>query len=552
MVSHQEHGAWSGVQRQGQGMVEYINTMAQGLGCMLQSHMPLRPSFSPSLPFPPSLPSFPFPSHSMLSLSLPSPQLAFSSLSSQWPWQNPLPDAHSHGSGNGLGQDAKLGFPVVDWSLDGFESPSIYQLGQEVGYQFGQAGARVGACLGDLTGTVMQHFSGHQPVAHTDGDVSQESMQASSLLPPLCADIVGFSPAMKVEGLQLESQAPSNKGVISPVSTKGMGQGRAEEREETPVDAVASSAHGYDMRGISNEDSVNILTNSQGQQLQKQRSISVSTTFDSRNQDIETSVVARGEVWRAEASHGGASSPLFLVQVGPVLFVRASTLLIPIHLSKRHCLWYGFDRKEGLHSICPAVWSKHRQWLVMSMICLNPITCSFMDLQFPNGQLTYVTREGLTGSAFMPAFGGLLQAQGRIPGETKVSYSCKTKWGTRISPAIQLPDKSVSMEIVQPLAWQQSGIMVRPSLELCVTPMMGARTSGWRAEVNHYPMEKLSWGGGCTHYVETRAFASLSLGRSKRNGEHIGSSGLVVQVETPIDNIRRTSISLQLNSGVEF
>jgi hypothetical protein len=25
-----------------------------------------------------------------------------------------------------------------------------------------------------------------------------------------------------------------------------------------------------------------------------------------------------------------------------------------------------------------------------------------------------------------------------------------------------------------------------------------------------------------------------------------------VQVETPIDNIRRTSISLQLNSGVEF
>jgi len=85
-----------------------------------------------------------------------------------------------------------------------------------------------------------------------------------------------------------------------------------------------------------------------------------------------------------------------------------------------------------------------------------------------------------------------------------------------------------------------------------VTPMMGARTSGWRAEVNHYPMEKLSWGGGCTHYVETRAFASLSLGRSKRNGEHIGSSGLVVQVETPIDNIRRTSISLQLNSGVEF
>lgn len=50
---------------------------------------------------------------------------------------------------------------------------------------------------------------------------------------------------------------------------------------------------------------------------------------------------------------------------------------------------------------------------------------TFMDLQFPNGQLTYVAGEGLTTSAFLPLFGGLLQAQGQYPGETRFSFSCK-------------------------------------------------------------------------------------------------------------------------------
>lgn len=48
-----------------------------------------------------------------------------------------------------------------------------------------------------------------------------------------------------------------------------------------------------------------------------------------------------------------------------------------------------------------------------------------MDLQFPNGQLTYVAGEGLTTSAFLPVLGGLLQAQGHYPGETRFSFSRK-------------------------------------------------------------------------------------------------------------------------------
>lgn len=50
---------------------------------------------------------------------------------------------------------------------------------------------------------------------------------------------------------------------------------------------------------------------------------------------------------------------------------------------------------------------------------------SFVDLQFPNGQLTYVSGEGLTTSVFVPLCGGLLQAQGQYPGDMRFSFSCK-------------------------------------------------------------------------------------------------------------------------------
>lgn len=57
-------------------------------------------------------------------------------------------------------------------------------------------------------------------------------------------------------------------------------------------------------------------------------------------------------------------------------------------------------------------------------------TQSFVDLQFPNGQLTYVSGEGLTTSAFLPICGGLLQAQGQYPGEMRFSFSCKVRLRT--------------------------------------------------------------------------------------------------------------------------
>jgi hypothetical protein len=82
----------------------------------------------------------------------------------------------------------------------------------------------------------------------------------------------------------------------------------------------------------------------------------MSATYNTRSNDIESSVVARGDLWRLEASRGGSTSgndtsPLYLIQLGPLLFVRDSTLLLPVHLSKQHLLWYGYDRKVLILSV---------------------------------------------------------------------------------------------------------------------------------------------------------------------------------------------------------
>lgn len=79
----------------------------------------------------------------------------------------------------------------------------------------------------------------------------------------------------------------------------------------------------------------------------------MSSSYDSRTNGMEHSLAARGDLWRVEASHSSSTasdgnSSLFLLQLGPLLFLRDSTLLLPLHLSKQHLLWYGYDRKVCL------------------------------------------------------------------------------------------------------------------------------------------------------------------------------------------------------------
>ncbi|KAG8364835.1 hypothetical protein BUALT_Bualt18G0039900 [Buddleja alternifolia] len=271
-----------------------------------------------------------------------------------------------------------------------------------------------------------------------------------------------------------------------------------------------------------------------------QGTINVTSTYDSRTRNFENCLNAREDLWRVEASRGSSTSgninsSLFLVQLGPILFVRDSTLLLPVHLSKQHLLWYGYDK-----------------WNAFPLSsCVVEAQESFLDLQFPNGQVTYVSGEGLSTSAFVPVCGGLLQAQGQYPGEMKFSFSCKNKWGTRVTPILQWPDKSFALSLDQALAWKRSGLMVRPTVQFSFCPTFGGSSPGLRMELTHSLKEELNLICGCALVTHPSAFASISVGRSKSNG-NVGSTGVVVKVETPLGNFDRPSLSVQLNSGIEF
>uniref|UniRef100_A0A0D9V591 Uncharacterized protein n=1 Tax=Leersia perrieri TaxID=77586 RepID=A0A0D9V591_9ORYZ len=400
----------------------------------------------------------------------------------------------------------------------------------DIGGRLGQAGVEIGASVGGA----VQHAVRQLPLPFRNGQIRRRKLPKTEQAPPPAATAgegaVGLSVERAVDRCPLEAAAAAATGSAAASSVSGaVGGDDLEEEDEGFGCEIGTFGNFKKAKGT----------------------VNISAAYNTRSNDIESSVVARGDLWRLEASRssstsGNDSSPLYLVQLGPLLFVRDSTLLLPVHLSKQHLLWYGYDRKNGVHSLCPAIWSKHRKWLMMSMMCLNPVACSFMDLQFPNGQLTYVAGEGITASGFLPLFGGLLQAHGKFPGETRVSFSCKNKRGTRFTPMFQWPDKSLSFGVTQALAWKRSGLMVRPSVQVSVCPTFGGNDPGVRAEVIHSLKEELNVMCGLSCSRHPSAFTALSIGRSKWNGQ-MGSSGVVVTLETPLNNIGRPSLSVQLN-----
>ncbi|KAE9585124.1 hypothetical protein Lalb_Chr25g0285681 [Lupinus albus] len=407
-----------------------------------------------------------------------------------------------------------FGLGSIDYGANGVSA--LFDIGNRIG----QAGADFGASLNGL----VQQFFRWLPVP-----------------------VESFMPEDVLMGsLRVERDKGRQRNGVGVVVKENLGLGSLSEKLKNHGFAEISSG------GIVDEEVGGFNLG------KRQGIINVTATYDSGTQEVERSFVARGDLWRVEASHGNSTSTsgnedssLFLVQLGPLLFIRDSTLLFPVHLSKQHLLWYGYDRKNGMHSLCPAVWSKHRRWLLTSMLCLNPLACSFVDLQCPNGQLTYVSGEGITTSAFLPLFGGLLQAQGQYPGEMRFSFSCKNKWGTRITPMVQWPEKSFSLALAQALAWKRSGLIVRPTVQMSLCPTFGGSNPGLRTELIHSVKEKLSLICGCAFMSHPSAFASVSLGRSKWNG-NVGNSGLVLRVDAPLSNIGCPSFSIQINSGIEF
>ncbi|XP_047059113.1 uncharacterized protein LOC124665779 [Lolium rigidum] len=403
----------------------------------------------------------------------------------------------------------------------------------DIGGRLGQAGVEIGTSVGGA----VQHAVRRLPVPFL-GPAQIRGARGSNLPSPPAPAGDGMAVDRTVDRCPLEAAAAAAAAATGSAAAS----------------TVSGSTNGDDLD--EDDDGYGCEIGTLGNFKKSKGTVNMSATYSTRNHDVESSVVARGDLWRLEASRSGStsgndSSPLYLVQLGPLLFVRDSTLLLPVHLSKQHLLWYGYDRKNGVHSLCPAIWSKQRRWLMMSMMCLNPIACSFMDVQFPNGQVTYVAGEGITASGFVPLFGGLLQAHGKFPGETRMSYSCKNKRGTRFTPMFQWPDKSLSLGVTQALAWKRSGLMVRPSVQVSLCPTFGGSDPGVRAEVIHSLKEELNVMCGVSCSRHPSAFTALSIGRSKWNGQ-VGSSGVVVTLETPLNNIGRPSLSVQLNGGFEI
>ncbi|KAB2043891.1 hypothetical protein ES319_D01G050800v1 [Gossypium barbadense] len=416
-----------------------------------------------------------------------------------------------------------LEFPSQSFVNKDFGLPidksTMFDIG-DIGNRIGQVGADFSAGLNGL----VQQFFRSLPIPFRTEESAVLPVRGDMILKVQKAEVGGND----MEGLVGFSDRSKDFGFL--------------ENESGSEGLVDEELSGFNLK------SAGLLGRPQG-------TINITSTYESRTRDLESSLVARGDLWRVEASNGsstsGSDNSLFLLQLGPVLFVRDTTLLLPVHLSKQHLLWYGYDRKNGMHSLCPAVWSKHRRWLLMSMLCLNPLACSFVDLQFPNGQFTYVSGEGLTTSAFLPICGGLLQAQGQYPGEMRYSFSCKNKWGTRVTPMVQWPDKSFTLGLSQELAWKQSGLMMRPSVQFSLFPTFGGSNPGLRTEVIHTVKEDLNLICGCAVVAHPSAFASISFGRSKWNG-NVGKSGIVVRVDTPLSSVGRPSFSVQINNVIEF
>uniref|UniRef100_A0A3B6BZH7 Uncharacterized protein n=1 Tax=Triticum aestivum TaxID=4565 RepID=A0A3B6BZH7_WHEAT len=279
----------------------------------------------------------------------------------------------------------------------------------------------------------------------------------------------------------------------------------------------------------------------------------LSVVFDKRTNNVDCSMAARSDLWRAEASHsssGSGAAPLFLVHLGPVLFLRDTTLLFPMHLSKRHLIWYGFERKNGVHSVCPTYWTARRRCFFMSMICLNPFACTFLDMQFPNGQLRYVAGDGFAARGFLPLGGGsIIQAHEKFPGEKRLSFSYKNGSGCSVAPTVQWPDRSLSLGLAQVLSWRRCGLMLQLAMQLSICPTFGGSRPGVSTKLVHSVSEEAACGYSRT--ASPSVYASVLLGRSKLNGGAT-SSRLVLRVDAPLHGFGRPWFSIQMNNGLEF
>jgi len=283
--------AWEGVQRHGQDLADRL---AQGFTGLLQAppQFPWPPAASPHkrMPFDIDLPVVPF--------------------------------------GAARGKDFPFPAAAVSSVID-------------IGGRLGQAGAELGASVGGA----VQHAVKHLPVPFRNGQIRRRKQQQplpQAPLPP-AASVGEGAVGLSVERAAVD-RCPLEAAAAAAAAATGS--------------AAASSVSGHVGEDDLDEEDEGFgcEIGTFGNFNKAKGTVNMSATYNTRSNDIESSVVARGDLWRLEASRGGSTSgndtsPLYLVQLGPLLFVRDSTLLLPVHLSKQHLLWYGYDRKVLIISI---------------------------------------------------------------------------------------------------------------------------------------------------------------------------------------------------------
>lgn len=300
-------------------------------------------------------------------------------------------------------------------------------------------------------------------------------------------------------------------------------------------------------------------------------SLTVNMRYDSQKRESETSVVFQDPRMRFEAGlgdvlsfvrgRGSRQAPHLEVQLADLIWQQDLIMFSLLSLPNQ-ALWYGYNHKRDSHVLRTMVASPQHRWRTEGIFVVRPAPCRRLGLglmhwsfRFPNGHFTWSAADGASGSVYKMALGGLLQANGSCAKDLSLSYERKVgQYGTKIRPLVSLPEGAVSMEILQPLAVDKSGIIFRPLCDARLVQTFNGRNKGMLVEVSAEPKERTRFGCGISTGRSLMAFTTASVGLSRRaqdsRGRYLEGTGIHLRIEAPPADIRRAAFTLELQTGI--
>eukprot|EP00271_Cylindrocystis_brebissonii_P017044 TRINITY_DN4260_c0_g3_i1.p1 TRINITY_DN4260_c0_g3~~TRINITY_DN4260_c0_g3_i1.p1 ORF type:complete len:543 (+),score=59.81 TRINITY_DN4260_c0_g3_i1:200-1630(+) len=291
--------------------------------------------------------------------------------------------------------------------------------------------------------------------------------------------------------------------------------------------------------------------------------------YDSKSGESESSVAVRGPDWRAEIAGGDllrrrgprnqGSSPLWeLHWMG--LIMQQDMLLVPLHDSSSHGLWWGYNHKRDIHLARGVMKSKSRRWHAESVVTLKPFRCLLWNLRFPNGHYLWSPLHGSSASLFTTIGGGQLQVYG-AEARRNVTFSYDKRlgeWGPTLRHALVFPEGVASVELHHVLATDNRGLFQRRKVDARIVRTASMRSKSTLLEVAYEPNDWLRLSCGASIGRQSLSFASLAIGQSQRTADPRGTRGalsgapaLRIRVEVPPVNIRRSTFTLEWNHSFD-